>query len=138
MDDRLGRLAFLTLEKCVVTSRELSVMNVNKQLVAGIAAALALVVGPKQAHALVADAQNQRFAAVAPANNCRGGSNGPGGNAIIAGALITPAYVQARAFLGTTPDEIQQKFAAVQEMNFASGNTKLIISKLSNKELAAI
>lgn len=52
--------------------------------------------------------------------------------------MITPAYAKARAFLGSTPEEIQQKFAAIQEMNFAQGNAKLIISRLSDKELASI
>lgn len=54
------------------------------------------------------------------------------------GPLITPAYEKARAFQGTTPEEIHQRFAAIQEMNFAQGDAKLILSRLSDKELAAV
>lgn len=54
------------------------------------------------------------------------------------GALITPAYRQARAFLGTTPDEIQAKFSVIQEMNFSKGDAKQIVSHLSDRELADI
>jgi len=51
------------------------------------------------------------------------------------GATITPAYKKAGAFLGSTSDEIEQKFASIQEANFAKGDAKLIISRLTDKEL---
>lgn len=58
-----------------------------------------------------------------------------------AGVMITPTYEKSRPFvsvIGSTPEEVQQKFAAVQEMNFSQGDAKLIISRLSDKEITAI
>jgi len=40
--------------------------------------------------------------------------------------------------LGTTPEEIHAKFASVVEANFANGSSSLILSRLSDKELAGI
>lgn len=45
---------------------------------------------------------------------------------------------EAANVIGHTPEEIRQRFAAIQEMNFSSGNAKLIISRLSDKELRSI
>jgi len=67
-----------------------------------------------------------------------GGSNCPKCQLIRfngAGATITPGYKRAGAFLGTNSAEIQAKFASIQESNFAKGDAKLIISRLSDKEL---
>lgn len=49
--------------------------------------------------------------------------------------LVDPAYEKATAFLGTTPDEIQQKFASIQELNFTQGNAQQVVSRLSDAEL---
>lgn len=49
--------------------------------------------------------------------------------------LVDPVYEKSTAFLGTTPDEIQQKFAAIQELNFSRGNAQQVVSRLSDTEL---
>ncbi len=54
------------------------------------------------------------------------------------GPLVTQAYEKSRMFLGSSPAEIQQKFAVIQEMNFSQGDAKLIVSRLSTMELAGI
>lgn len=40
--------------------------------------------------------------------------------------------------LGTTPEEVDARFAGVVETNFTQGSTSLVLSRLSDKELAAI
>lgn len=44
----------------------------------------------------------------------------------------------AAAVIGTTPDAVHAKFAAVIEANFANGATETLVARLSDKELAAI
>ncbi|HEY3520210.1 MAG TPA: hypothetical protein VGK80_04115, partial [Rhodanobacteraceae bacterium] len=111
-------------------------MNVNKGLIVGLAIALSLASGPQQARASSHVYEPDRWpGSVILGNSCRGNHNGPGGNAFPAGALITPAYGQARAILGSTPEEVQQKFAAIQEMNFTQGDANAIVSRLSDIEL---
>lgn len=51
------------------------------------------------------------------------------------GATITPEYRKAHAFQGSNSAEIHQKFAAIQELNFSKPNARLIMSRLSDKEL---
>lgn len=64
--------------------------------------------------------------------------NARGVGSVGSGFLITPAEAKAGAFLGSTPEEIHQRFAVIQEMNFAQGNTKVLLSRLSDKELGDI
>jgi len=59
------------------------------------------------------------------------------GGRFVKGPAVPKVY-EAGNVLGHTPQEIHQRFAAVQEMNFARGNPKLIISRLSSKELRDI
>ncbi|MGO4700681.1 hypothetical protein [Dyella sp. 2RAB6] len=46
--------------------------------------------------------------------------------------------LRAARTLGATPEEIHARFASVVETNFSQGSTSLILSRLSDKELAGI
>lgn len=113
-------------------------MNIKKQVVGGtlvlaIAGALSLSPVPAFAQSVNGRASPDvlppcTFAVGrAPNRFIHKGSFGPVRNQNEAGNVI-----------GHTPDEINERFAAVQEMNFASGNARLLISRLSDKELHGI
>lgn len=113
------------------------VQNAWKKAALAIAVGLALVPCYSMAGPLPVNSATNAAGAVTP--DIDGGNpircEAIGTHSGTSGPMITPAYERARAFLGSTPEEIQQNFAAIQEMNFATGNAKTIVSHLSDKEL---
>ncbi|HEU0276970.1 MAG TPA: hypothetical protein VFQ95_04015 [Rhodanobacteraceae bacterium] len=50
--------------------------------------------------------------------------------------MISEAYRQSRAFLGSTPEEVQAGFAATIERHFARPGAAAVFARLSDKELS--
>lgn len=101
-------------------------------LVLAIAAALSLNPVPAAAQLV-----NHRVTPDVEAPTCPFAISGRRPQPISNGPAVPSIYMAANV-LGRTPEEIQKRFAAVQEMNFATGDPKLIVSRLSNKELRDI
>lgn len=55
-----------------------------------------------------------------------------------AGSVITVAYREAHAFLGSTPEEVQEDFAAAIERNLARADAPAVFARLSDKELGIL